>query len=105
HRVLRIHAAPPRLQNERPEPVGRRGDILAFDRPRPANARVDALRIARADPAALGNLPGEPRELGEDDRALERIHAPADAEARMDVALALAVDADLAEGARQLVVA
>lgn len=53
---------------------------------------------------ALGDLLVEAVQFGEDDGALEGIHATADADAGVDVALALAVDANFAAGLGQGVV-
>ena len=61
--------------------------------------------IAAGDGLALGDLVVEAVEFGEDDGALQGVHAAADADAGVDVALALAVDADFAAGLGQGVVA
>ena len=61
--------------------------------------------VAAGDGLALGDLLVEAVELGEDDGALQGVHAPADADAGVDVALALAMNAYLAAGLGQGVVA
>jgi len=54
--------------------------------------------IAAGDGLALGDLLVEAVEFGEDNGALQGVHAAADADAGVDVALALAMDADFAAG-------
>ncbi len=61
--------------------------------------------VAAGDGLALGDLLVEAVELGEDDGALQGVHAAADADAGVDVTFALAMDADLAAGLGQGVVA
>src|SRR5690606_27048841 len=61
--------------------------------------------IAGADGNALFNLPIEAVEFREHDRALMRVHATADADAAMDIALALAVNADFTASLCERVVA
>lgn len=61
--------------------------------------------VAAGDGLALGDLLVEAVEFGEDDGALQGVHAAADADAGVDVALTLAVDTDLATGLGQGVVA
>ena len=60
--------------------------------------------VARADLQALLDLPIEAFELCQNDRALQGIHAPTNADARMHVAPLLPMDANLAHGRSQGVV-
>jgi len=60
--------------------------------------------VAASDDLALGDVLVEAVELGEDDGALQGVHASTDPDAGVDIALALTVDADLAAGLGQGVV-
>ena len=66
---------------------------------------VDEGVVALPQCDALRDLMVEARELGEEHGALQGVHAAADSDAGVDVALALAVDADFAAGLGELVVA
>src|SRR5262249_3154286 len=61
--------------------------------------RRKQLVVTPAERGAPLELPLEAPELGQHHGALDRVHAPADADARVVVAAALAVHADLAHGA------
>lgn len=66
---------------------------------------VDEGVVALAEVDAPGDFVVEARELGEEHGALQCVHAAADTDAGVDVALALAVNADFAAGLGELVVA
>ncbi len=66
---------------------------------------VDERVVAVADGDALRDFVLKARELGEEHGALQGVHAAADTDAGVDVALALAVDADFPAGLGELVVA
>ena len=77
--------------------VLRRGVCLAAWRLGARSFRLGQQRVVAAgDGLALGDLLVEAVEFGEDDGALQGIHAAAEADAGVNVALALAVDADFA---------
>src|SRR4051812_8698327 len=83
--VLRIHAAAIGLYPDRTE-------------------ALEQLVVALGERDAPLELPVEAPELGEHHGALQRIHATADADARMHIAPALPVMADLAHRTRQRVI-
>ena len=58
-------------------------------------AVVEQLVVAPANGKALLYFPVKTFELGQDDDALQRIHAPADADSGMHITLALAMNAYL----------
>src|SRR5262249_8325365 len=71
------------------------------DRAHARRKRREQLVVTPAERGAPLELPLEAPELGQHHGALDRVHAPADADARVVVAAALAVHADLAHGARE----
>src|SRR5258706_5103242 len=64
----------------------------------PRAAGTDRLAIAIAELDASRDLPIQAGKLRQQDRALERIHAAADADARVQIARALPVDPNLTTG-------